>query len=171
MADLRSCAAARAARRDDVVRRHARRLRVRITPDSARSERASCSRTSGANVVDQLLGSGSRSWPGRLAVAAAAERAGDPRHVDAAVGRAQADLAPVASSQQLAHEHRDLGVLDRAQVVDDALGVRLDRAGLAEVARVRWATVTRAVVVALDRRQRARQQLQARERQVLVSWR
>ena len=64
---------------------------------------------------------------GRAAVPAAALRPRDHRDVDAVVGRAQRDLAPRrrALGQQLAHESRDGRALDRAQVVDDALGEAL----------------------------------------------
>ena len=48
-------------------------------------------------------------------------------------------LAAAIVGQQLAHEHGDLGALHRAEVVDDALGVGLQRARLLEVgARERW---------------------------------
>src|SRR3954467_7452421 len=86
----------------------------------------------GANVVDQLLERHLGGRARRLAMSATAERASDDRHVDLTVRRAQAHLAAFLV-EQLAHEHRDLGVLDRAQVVHDALGIGLDRAGLAEV--------------------------------------
>src|SRR5688572_14466470 len=71
----------------------------------------------------------------RLAVAAAAESAGDHRHVHAVVGRAQADLARVLVTlgQARADEAAHRGPLDRAEEVDDPLGVGLRRARLLEV--------------------------------------
>ena len=70
----------------------------------------------------------------RLAVPAAAAGARDDRDVDPAVGGAQRDLAPPAAAVgQLARERGDLGALDRAQVVDDALRVAVLGAREAEV--------------------------------------
>ena len=48
----------------------------------------------------------------------------------------------------------DRGALDRAQVVDDALGVALAGAGGLVVLGVRWVTASAPVVVALDARER-----------------
>src|SRR3954469_1925923 len=120
-----------------------------------------------ADVLDEL-----REWfrgrrSGGLAMAAAAQRARDHRHVDLPVGRAQAHLAALAV-EQLTDEHRDLRVLDRAQVVDDAFGVGLDRAGLAEVAAREVSDRDATIVVAAHARERTCQKLETRERQVLV---
>src|SRR4051794_12662344 len=117
-----------------------------------------------ADVLDEL-----REWfrgrrSGGLAMAAAAQRARDHRHVDLPVGRAQAHLAALAV-EQLTNEHRDLRVLYRAQVVDDAFGVRLDRAGLAEVAAREVSDRDATIVVAAHARERTCQKLETRERQ------
>ena len=89
-----------------------------------------------AQLVDQLRVRQRGREARRLRVAAAAELARDPRHVHRAVGGAQAHLAhPVAVvGEQLAHEHRHARALDGAHVVDHALGVGLERAGLLVVA-------------------------------------
>ena len=87
----------------------------------------------GHQLVGRELGRGAR----RLAVSAAAQRAGDHRHVHGAVGGAQAHLAAAVAvvGQQLAHQHGDLRALDGAQVVHDPLRVGLQRARLLEVGR------------------------------------
>ena len=74
----------------------------------------------------------------RPAVAAPAPGAGDRRDVDLAVGGAQRHLlARAVAVEQLARQRRDLRAVDRAQVVDDALGVALLGAGRPEVVAVR----------------------------------
>src|SRR5579875_3130720 len=76
---------------------------------------------------DQLLGLERGREPRRAAVPAAALRAGDDGDVDVVVGGAQGHfaLALALAAGELAHERRDLGALERAQLVDDALGVAL----------------------------------------------
>src|SRR3954469_24277200 len=106
---------------------------------------------------------------GRAAMAAAAAGAGDGRHVDVAVGRAQRDLLACAVAvEQLARQRRDLRALDRAQVVDDALGVALLRAGHPEVVAGQVRERQRAVVEAVEVRERAPEQLELRVRHPLV---
>ena len=61
-------------------------------------------------------------------------------------------------AHDLADEHRDLRAPQRAQVVDDALGVAFLGPGAAEVLGVERGPAQLAVVVALDPRERERQQ-------------
>src|SRR5581483_6056463 len=63
--------------------------------------------------------------PGRLPMAAAAERAGDRRDVELVDRGTQRDPArrPVVA-RRLADERGELRALDRTEVVDDPLGVR-----------------------------------------------
>ena len=104
-----------------------------------RASRARGDGPAGAPELAQLLGDGGAQErddvvdlelgreAGGAAVAATALGAGDRADVDGAVGGAQRGLAPVRT---LAHDRRDLGPLDRAQVVDDPLGVALLGAGV-----------------------------------------
>ena len=160
---------------DDVVRGHAGGLRVE--QHAARRPWAprrsfSCAPTSRAHALGQLVDRQLGREAGRLAMAAAAELAGDARHVDAAVGRAQRHLAPARAvgRQQVADEHGDRGVLDGAQVVDDALGVGLERVRLGEVVAGQVGQRDRAVVEALDPR-RARGRAAGRARTGSPSYR
>src|SRR4051812_4970767 len=106
---------------------------------------------------------------GRAPVTAAAPPPRDGRHVDAAVRRAQRDLLACAVAvHQLACERGDLRPLDRAEVVDDALGVALLRAGEAEVVAAEVGERDRVVVQALELRQRAAEQLELRVRHAFV---
>ena len=99
-----------------------------------------------------------RGEAGGLAVAAAALRARDRGNVDAA-GRRRAGT-PCAcrrgSGRAVAHERGDDGALERAQVVDDALGVALLGARRRRSRPSTGARGERAVVVALDAGQAAR---------------
>ena len=70
--------------------------------------------------------------------------------------------------RRLADEGDDLGALDRAQVVDDALGERLLRPGRREVAPLEVGDDDPAALVDLRLVERAREQLQLREGDVLV---
>src|SRR5437762_3960682 len=107
--------------------------------------------------------------PSRLPVPPATSGAGDDRHVDLAVGRPQRDLlAPRARrgavlAEQVARERGDLRALDRAQVVDDALGVALLGAREAEVVAGEAGERQSALVEAPDVRERPREQLELRE--------
>src|SRR4029077_18338663 len=93
--------------------------------------------------------------PGSPPVAAAALAAGDCRDVDVAAARAQADLAGLAAAGALIADQRcDLGALDRAQVVDDALGHLLPRPGRLVVGRGDVGEDEVAIAVALDPVQR-----------------
>src|SRR5262245_28363158 len=83
--------------------------------------------------LDELLPRQLRREARRLAVPAAALGARDARDVDAVVGRAQRDLALAAVRQAVADQRGDRRPLDRAQVVDDALGVVLLGVSRAEV--------------------------------------
>ena len=83
----------------------------------------------------------------------AALSARDRRDVDPVVAGAQRNLSqPVAVgiAHSLAHERGDRGALDRAQMVDDALGVALLGARLDEVDPVQLGYGQPAAVVALD---------------------
>src|SRR5687768_11525830 len=73
---------------------------------------------------------------GRLRMAPAAELARDPRYVDRAVGRPQRHLphALAVVREQLADQRRHARPLHGAHVVDHALGVGLESAGLLVVA-------------------------------------
>src|SRR6185437_16416777 len=74
---------------------------------------------------------------GRLAVASAALGASDGRHVDGVVTGPQRDLAgPTVArgAQPIAHEGRQAGPLDGAEVVDNPFGVALLGIGVREVA-------------------------------------
>src|SRR4051812_38530726 len=81
-------------------------------------------------VVGQLRGEARR-----LPVPAATARAGDDADVNGRVGGPQRDLRPARASRvgQLARERGHLRAGDRAEVVDDALGVGLLGAGLGVV--------------------------------------
>src|SRR6266480_2646424 len=72
--------------------------------------------------------------PGGLPMAAAAGLARDRRHVELVDARTQADTTcgPILA-RWLANEHGHVRTLDRTQVVDDPLGVRLGGADLGEV--------------------------------------
>src|SRR5919202_1901359 len=105
----------------------------------------------------------------RLAVAAAAARAGDQRHVDLAVGGAQRHLLAAGPAvDELARERRHLRALDRAQVVDDALRVALLGPGQPEVVAGQPAERELPPVVALDVGERPGQQLELRVGHALV---
>ena len=84
--------------------------------------------------VGDLLDARLAGEAGRLAMAAASALAGDRGDVEVCLGRPQADPVrrPVRGGR-LADQRGDLGALDRAQVVDDPLGIRLLRAGVLEV--------------------------------------
>src|SRR3954447_10969664 len=107
-----------------------------------------------------------------LAMAAAATGAGDGRDVNLAVDRAQRDLlarrAVGRDVVDLAGQRGDLRALDRAQVVDDALGVAVLGAGDLEVLARQPGDGQRAAVVALDLGQRAGPQLEPGVGHVLV---
>ena len=93
------------------------------------------------------------------------------RDVDAVVGGAQRHLArPCSPSPRRSRTSAgDRGALDRAQVVDDALGVALLGAGRARSPRrVRCGERQQPVVVALDVGEPARQQLELAVRDALV---
>src|SRR4051794_9896606 len=115
----------------------------------------------GDELVVGQLGREARGAP----VAAAAARAGDGRHVDGAVGRAQRDLlAGTVAVKQFAGERGDLRALDRAQVVDDALGVALLRPREAEVVAAQVRERERVVIDAAELRERPAEELELRER-------
>ena len=143
VADLHALAQAPPDLRDDVVRRHARpacrreECRRQLTELAARDLLA--------QELHQLVELEVGGEAGRAAMPAAAQRPRDHRDVDAVVGRAQRDLARRLAVELLAHEPGDRGALDRAQVVDDALGVALVGArGAVVVARqVRHASAGR----------------------------
>src|SRR5262249_47796936 len=105
----------------------------------------------------------------RLAVPPSPGLACDPGHVELVGARAQAHamLWP-AAGRRLADEYRHVGALDRAQVVDDPLRVRLDRADLEEVAPQEVRDDESAAVVHLRPFERPRQELQFRELDALV---
>src|SRR5581483_2115598 len=68
---------------------------------------------------------------GSLAVTAAAALRGDRRHIELVVTRAQRDaMGRPLVARRLADERDHLRAFDRAQVVDDSLGVRLFRTDL-----------------------------------------
>ena len=122
-----------------------------------------------ADEVDDLLRRGLAREPGGLTVAAAAALAGDGGDVDALRAGAQADAPRGAVlRRRLADEGDDLGALDRAQEVDDALGERLLRPGGGEVAALEVGDDDAAALVDLRLVERAREQLELREGDVLV---
>ena len=95
--------------------------------------------------------------------------AGDRRDVDVALAGAQADLAGGAAAvAEVADHGGDLGPVDRAQVVDHALGHLLAGAGRLVVGGGDVADDEAAVAVALDPVERARDQAQLLQRHVLV---
>src|SRR3954447_26434573 len=120
--------------------------------------------------VDQLAAGLLGGEPGRLAVAAAALLAGDHAHVDVVGGRPEADLADALAAflELLAYQRRDDCALDGADVVHDPLGIVLVRPVLLIVGALDVRDREVAVVIALNGREHARQQLQLRERHVLV---
>ena len=122
MADLHALAQLPPDLRDDVVRRHARRA---CRPGGRRRTRSKLPRELGAQELHQLGELEVGREAGGAAMPAAAQRAGDHRHVDAVVGRAQRDLAAGSAVELVADQPGDGGALDGAQVVDDALGVAL----------------------------------------------
>src|SRR6185436_9025418 len=133
-------------------------LSKRMTPSTGRSLELRGNLL--AQERHQLVPRQRRREAGRLAVAAAALGAGDRGDVDAVVARAQRDLAllGIGRSEAVAHERGDRGALNRAQVVDDALGVVLLGAGCREVGAAEVRERQAAAVVALDLSECARQQ-------------
>ena len=99
-----------------------------MTPSVAQSCSARLARSTSTSCGNSMVGREA----GGAAVAAAALGARDRGDVDAVVGRAQRHLAPLRlgrSPEQVADEAGHRGALERAQVVDDALGVALVGAG------------------------------------------
>src|SRR5437763_10998121 len=101
-------------------------------------------------------------------MAAAAEAACDPRDVHSAVGRAQAHLAPALVGDEVAYQARHERALHLAHVVDDPLRVALVGVGVREVVPRQVGERQRAAVEALDRGERARQELDPAEWQPFV---
>src|SRR5919199_5361703 len=107
--------------------------------------------------------------PGRLLVSPAAALASDLGDVDAFGRRPQADAARRAVlRRRLTDQGRELGAFDGAQVVDDPLGVRLLCAGPVEVGALEVRDDHAAAVEDLGVLECARDELQLRERDVLV---
>ena len=99
----------------------------------------------------------------------AARLARDRAHVDLVDRRAQRDLPRRAAvAGRLADERRDERALDRAEHVDDPLGVRLGRADRLEVVAQEVRDDDLAALEHLRALERAREQLQLRELDVLV---
>src|SRR3954467_9287114 len=109
-------------------------LSTSATPDGSSARGGTLSEEPFADdlrdVVAGLLAREARS----LTVAAATEEASDGRHVELVDARAQRH-APgrPALARRLADQHRELCTFDRAQIVDDPLGIRLGRADVGEV--------------------------------------
>src|SRR3954451_14420949 len=144
-------------------------LSTRITP-SMRTASLELRGDLAAQEVDQLVPGHRRAEAGGLAVAAAPLGPGDRGDVDALVGGAQRHLPPpvLAGAGEIAHETGHGRPGDGAQVVHDALGVVLLRAGLGVVLHREVGDRQPAVVVALDLGERAGQQLELAERDALV---
>ncbi len=107
--------------------------------------------------------------PGGPLVAAAAEAARDRGHVDALRVRAQRALAGgVRAGRELADERDELGAVDGAQVVDDALRVRLLGPGVLEVRPAELRDDDPPVRELRRALERACEQLELRERRRLV---
>src|SRR5215210_4450946 len=123
-----------------------------------------------AQEADQLVPGHRGGEARRLAMTPAAAGARDPRDVDPLVDGPQGHLAKpaLAVPQQVAHQGRDHRALDRAQVIDHALGVVLLGAGLGVVTRPQVAEREAAGVEALDVGERPGQQLQLAVRDALV---
>src|SRR3954453_15489601 len=111
---------------------------------------------------DEILDLEFRGKAGGLAVPAATQRAGDARHVDAAIGGAQACLSlalPIVAKQP-AHKHGHRRALDGTKVVHDPLRVGLEGPGLLEIPTRQRGERYGAVVVAGNALERAREQQQ-----------
>ena len=171
VADLRAARQRAPHLGDHVVRGHPRRLGAEQDPGRGQLSASSCSRTCPRSCSTSSRYGSARGEAGRLRVAAAAELAGDARHVDAAVGGAQADLAHARRGRRRAARARARATAvpstarmwsttpsESVSCAPVCLVVVLDEVGDRD----------RAVVVALDARQRALEQLQAAEGQVLV---
>ena len=120
--------------------------------------------------VDDLVDRLGAREPGRLAVPAAARAACAIADTSiSSLDGSQADPARrVGRLGRLADRRRQLGPLDRAQVVDDPLGVLLPHAELVEVAPQQVRDDEPPAVVDLRPLERAREQLQLRELDRLV---
>ena len=130
----------RAGRRDDVVRRHAGGLVDQQDAVGGSELLGEARRRNATSSGQSIVGREARG----AAVPAAALRARDQRDVDPIVGGAQRHLARCRRAGELvADEAGDRGPLDRAQVVDHALGVGLLGAGRLVVLGDRWVSVSR----------------------------
>ena len=107
--------------------------------------------------------------PGRLAVAATPTRAGDRRHVELVVRRAQAH-APLRVRRlgRLADDGRHLGAVHGPEVVDDPLGVLLPHAEVGEVRPHEMRDDEPTALVDLRALERPREELELRELDRLV---
>src|SRR3954451_21356980 len=124
----------------------------------------------GANELDQLVPALGAGEAGCLAMAPATLLAGDHAHVHVIGGSPKTHLvhALAAILELLADQRGHHRPLDRADVVDDAFGVILVGAGLLVVRALDVGDREPVVVEALHPHQHARQELQLRERDVLV---
>src|SRR5690606_38327989 len=146
-------------------------LSARTTAPSLARSRVGSAKLGGDSFPEELDELGVRkvgAEAGGAPLPAAAVLAGDRRDVHCAVARAQAHLArPAASVGLVAHDRRGPDALERAHVIDDPLGEVLGGARVLVVGLGDIGEGERAVVVALELLQGAREELHLLHRHAL----